>query len=534
MNETTPWTILIIDDEADIRDVIELALVDAGYRVFTAPDGYRGLDLCAESAPEIVITDVRMPGMDGLAVLETIKARHPDMEVIVATAFGEMDQAIRALQLDASDFINKPINTTALNLALDRAKHRYSTRREMADYTALLEKEAAETSRELVTIFNYQKNLIENSMDGILGCDTRDRVVTYNRSMAGMLGYSKTEVIGKLNLAHLLGPGEAATLKQSLTGEGYGGAGRLYLYETELIAKTGRRIPAQVSATWLETSGEDSGAVYFFRDLREIRRLERDMADQARILHQDKMMSLGRLAASVVHEINNPLSGILNYLRLMARMLDRAELSPAHAGKFRNYLDVVEKETDRCAHIISGLLTFSRKSPPTFAPLAVQDLLDRSILLSQHKLELSDIVLKREAHPEVPPVMGDINQLQQCIINLVFNAADAMPDGGTLTLGACYDAATHQATISVADSGPGIAPEDLPHIFEPFYTTKQEGYGVGLGLSTVYGIMERHRGSVRVESPPGEGATFFLTIPCAGKPSQAPAHEPNQKREREA
>lgn len=524
MNETTPWTILIIDDEADIRDVIELALVDAGYRVFTVPDGYRGLDICEEKKPQIVITDVRMPGMDGLAVLETIKKRHPDMEVIVATAFGEMDLAIRALQLDASDFINKPINTTALHLALDRAKQRYTTRREMADYTALLEKEAAETSRELVHIFNYQKNLIENSMDGILGCDARDTVVTYNRSMAGMLGYNKTEVIGKLTLGDFLGSDGAVSLKQSLKDDSYGGAGRLYLYETELLTKNDRRIPVQVSATWLDASGENSGAVYFFRDLREIRRLEREMADQARILHQDKMMSLGRLAASVVHEINNPLSGILNYLRLMARMLDRSELSPAHAGKFRDYLDVVEKETDRCAHIISGLLTFSRKSPPTFAPLAVHELIERCILLSQHKLELSDIVLKREVRPDVPPVMGDINQLQQCIINLVFNAADAMIDGGTLTLGACYDALTHQATLSVADSGPGIDPDDLPHIFEPFYTTKQEGYGVGLGLSTVYGIMERHQGSVRVESPPGEGATFFLTIPCAGQP----AHETNQ------
>ncbi len=374
------WTILTIDDEEDVREIVRLALEDAGYSVFTAPEGTAGLKLCDEVLPQIVITDIRMPGMDGLKVLETVKARHPEMEVIVATAFGEMDLAIRALQLDASDFINKPIHVAALQMALDRAKHRYTTRKKLADYTLMLEKE---------------------------------------------------------NM------------------------------------------------------------------------------DQAMILHQDKMMSLGRLAASLVHEINNPLSGILNYLRLMHRMLDRSELNAAMSVKFKGYLEIVEKETDRCAQIISGLLNFSRKSSPAFEPLHIGALVDRCILLSHHKLELANISMVCDVPEKLPPVMGDFNLLQQCIINLIFNAADAMNGGGDLTLAATYDDAAHQVALLVKDSGPGISSRDLPHIFEPFYTTKTEGHGVGLGLSTVFGIMEQHGGSVRAESPPGEGATFTLTLPCA-------------------
>ena len=256
------------------------------------------------------------------------------------------------------------------------------------------------------------------------------------------------------------------------------------------------------------------GFVCFFRDLRSIRRLEREMEDQAKVLHQDKMMSLGRLAASVVHEINNPLAGILNYIRLMLRVVNRGSCSPEQMDKFKKYLELVESETGRCSNIISGLLAFSRKTPPEFKNIDVRDLLQRSILLSQHKLELSNIELITEIGGELPCIKGDINQLQQCVINLIFNAIDAMPEGGKLWITAGYDVSEDVVTVTVTDSGIGIAPENIPYLFEPFFTTKKEGYGVGLGLSTVWGIMEHHGGTVKVESKPGEGAAFQLKLPA--------------------
>ena len=157
MSRPYNWKIVLIDDEEDIRDVMMFSLKDADYEVVAAPDGETGLRLCEEISPQIVITDIRMPGMDGLQVLETLKTKAPDIEVIVATAFGEMGLAIRALQLDASDFITKPIDDEVLHLALKRAEARYTARKQLQDYTALLEKEKAETSQELVRTFSFQK-----------------------------------------------------------------------------------------------------------------------------------------------------------------------------------------------------------------------------------------------------------------------------------------------------------------------------------------------------------------------------------------
>jgi PAS domain S-box-containing protein len=454
-----------------------------------------------------------MPGMDGIQVLESLKKTHPDIEVIVATAFGDMDLAIRALQLDASDFITKPINDEALHLALKRAQERYTARKQLADYTALLEQERALTSRELVNTFEFQKNLIESSMDGILACDREDTVITYNTSMAQMLGYTKETVIRRMRFEQFFQPGEDERFKEALAGKKFGGKNRLYLYETTLLGQSGQKIPVQVSANVLLTEGREDGFVCFIRDLRELRKLEREVEDQARILHQDKMMSLGKLAASVVHEINNPLSGILNYQRLMLQILSRGPLSEKRREKFQGYLELVETETRRCSNIVSSLLTFSRKSPPAFEQVRIDELLERCMILSQHKLELSNIRFKVAIDPDLPTIEGDFNQLQQCIINLIFNAIDAMPEGGTLHLEGHYHSAKRQVSISVKDTGPGILPEDLPHIFEPFYTTKKEGYGAGLGLSTVYGIVEHHQGSIDVESRPGEGAAFIIYIP---------------------
>ena len=149
MTDFSNWKVLLIDDEKDIRDVLTISLQDAGYEVVAVANGKDGLLCCEELKPQIVITDIRMPGIDGIQVLETIKRKYPDIEVIVATAFGEMDLAIRALQLDASDFITKPIGDDALYLALKRAKDRFISRKQLKDYTTLLEKEKAETSQEL-------------------------------------------------------------------------------------------------------------------------------------------------------------------------------------------------------------------------------------------------------------------------------------------------------------------------------------------------------------------------------------------------
>lgn len=513
MSNRDSWHILLIDDEEDIREVMQITLIDEGYRVDTAPDGRTGIEKCRALAPQIVITDIRMPGMSGIEVLETVKKIDATIEVIVFTAFAEMDLAIQALQLDASDFITKPVNDEALHLALSRAKQRYTSRKQLQDYTALLEKEKAKTLQELMDVFSYQKNLIESSMDGILGLDAEDRIVTFNKSMEIMLGHSRQAVLGKMTVTDILSAGEAVRLKNALAHDTHGGKDRLFLFETMLQDSKGNKIPVQISATTLFKDGRRDGWVCFIRDLREIRRLEREVADQAQILHQDKMMSLGRLAASVVHEINNPLSGILNYSRLMSRILEKGALSEERREKFIQYLSLVEKETQRCSQIVSSLLAFSRKSEPRVEPLKIHELVERCVSMSRHKLELQNIRLHTDVQDNLPLLKGDANQLQQCLINIFFNAMDAMPKGGDLTINGHLNGDGASVKISIKDTGSGIPTADIPYIFDPFFTTKQEGFGVGLGLSTAYGIIERHQGTIDVESKEGAGTTFTITLP---------------------
>jgi PAS domain S-box-containing protein len=512
MNENK-WKVLVIDDEAGIRKVLSITLADAGYEVFTAVDGESGILLCREESPQIVFTDIRLPGIDGIEVLKRIKKEYHDVEVIVVTAFGEMEIAVKALQLNASDFITKPIDNDALLVALERAKKRYTTNKELHDYTELIENRWMDTAEELAKTFDYQNNMIESSMDGILGFDKVGTVLTYNRCMEKMLGYTKDEVIKKMSFDQFFPPGSAQGLKEVLYSEDYGGMGRLFLFETELLIKTGEKIPVQLSMILLHEGGQEVGMVGFFRDLREIRRMEQQFADQTRILHQHKMMSLGRLAASVVHEINNPLAGVLNYIRLMIKIVNRGEPDADSIGKFKKYLDVVENETERCSKIISNLLAFSRKSQLQFAEVDINELIERCIMLSNHKLILQNIEAVLELSPARPRIWGDYNQIQQCVINLIFNAIDAMPKGGKIVLKSSIDSRDRLAEIRIEDNGSGIGPEDMPHIFDPFYTTKIEGEGLGLGLSTVYGIIDRHKGTITVESRLGKGTVFTIKIP---------------------
>jgi len=503
----------LIDDDPGIRKVMTISLEDAGYTVWTAPDGESGIRAFEEKSPDIVITDIRMPGMNGIEVLRRIKELDPDKEVIVATAFGDLDLAVEALQLDASDFITKPIHEDALFVALKRAQERYSTRKELRDYTSLIEERWMQTAEELAKTFHFQKMLIDSSIDGIVACDPAGKVMVFNKSMEQMLGYPAKEAVGKMLLDDFFWSGEDKKFHHKLASEEFGGKDRLYLYESTLRDRTGHKIPVQLSASVLFHEGRVAGIVGFFRDLREIRRLTQEFADQARLLHQDKMISLGKLAASVVHEINNPLAGILNYTRLMIKMLSRGPLSPESAERFAGYLQLMESELSRCSKIVSNLLAFSRKSTLEFREVDVNELVLKCVLLSEHQLTLQNIRVETRLSEGLPSVQGDFNQLQQCLFNLILNSIDAMPQGGSLTLRTYREDPKGRVVMEVRDTGCGIAEEDLPYIFDPFFTTKTEGKGLGLGLSTVYGIVDRHGGTIEARSRPGEGSVFVIRLP---------------------
>jgi PAS domain S-box-containing protein len=370
---------------------------------------------------------------------------------------------------------------------------------------------------ELIKRFAFEHNLIQSSIDAIAASDADGNIIVFNRSAEELLGYSDAEVKSGKHRFRDFFPEEAMfeELKTAMRSETHSGQDRLFLYETTLKNKAGERIPVQLSATAMYEDGRQIGIVSFFRDLREIRRLEQQFADQARLLHEHKMISLGRLSASVVHELNNPLAGILNYLRLMLKVLNRGAPNAESLKKFKRYLSLAESETSRCSKIVSNLLAFSRKSDLEISAVNVIELLEKCVLLSQHKLMLSNIEIHTEFGPDTPTVWGDANQIQQALINLIFNAIDAMPEGGEIRLGCRPLTDKGLVEITVADTGRGIADKDLQQIFDPFYSTKTEGKGLGLGLSVVYGIIDRHKGKIYVNSQINKGTMFTIWLPAA-------------------
>jgi two-component system NtrC family sensor kinase len=237
-------------------------------------------------------------------------------------------------------------------------------------------------------------------------------------------------------------------------------------------------------------------------------------AAQKKLLQTDRLASLGQLAASVAHEINNPISGVLNLSMLLQRIVDRAdEVPPERLPEFRRYLGQVVTETSRVGRIVADLLAFSRRSrrPETLA--STKEIIENTVTLVSHKLELGGVRLVLDLGADVPALRCDPSQMQQVVMNLLLNAAEATPSGGTVTVATRVDAATGRLVLEVSDTGAGIQPEIVDKIFDPFFTTKEEGKGVGLGLAVVYGIVQSHSGEIEVKSVVGTGTTFRVLLP---------------------
>ena len=245
-------------------------------------------------------------------------------------------------------------------------------------------------------------------------------------------------------------------------------------------------------------------------------------------LHTEKMASIGKMAAVLAHEINNPLSGILTYAKLLRKWIDRDDGGRAHRQEICDSLDLIASESRRCGDLVKNLLTFSRTTPINLQPADLNQVVERSLRLVQHQLDLAGIQVQPQLDPDLPPVVCDAAQIEQVILALVMNALDALPQGGNLWLSTSFGHEPNCARIVVRDDGSGIPPEILSRIFEPFLTTKETGRGVGLGLAISHSILERHNGNIEVQSEEGRGTTFTVTLPWDAereKVAPSPANE---------
>jgi PAS domain S-box-containing protein len=293
-----------------------------------------------------------------------------------------------------------------------------------------------------------------------------------------------------------------------------------------------RYIEVSVYPIW-ETNGKISKFIEISRDItvrrqeeqQTRRKLEQMVAERTRqlkethekLIHQDKMASLGKLSASVVHEINNPIAGILNLILLIRRVISEGPVSDNELSRFEKYLELMESETRRISRIVSNLLAFSRQSKMEMLPININQLVEKVLLLNSNLLKINDIKLEKYLDDAIPDANGSEDQLQQVFMNLLSNAAEAMENrrDSVLTITTSYAANDGKILVSFSDKGVGIPAANLSKLFEPFFTTKKKSKGVGLGLSVAYGIVEEHKGAIHVVSKEGSGTKFVVELPVA-------------------
>lgn len=362
--------------------------------------------------------------------------------------------------------------------------------------------------RELQKANYFLHDIIRCSVDGIVVVDNHGKPMIFNEGAEHILGYKASEVIGKRDMFFkFYPPALAIEIMRRMRSEQFGPKDKLPATQVKFINKNGDEVPVRLSAAIIREGKREIGSVGIFSDLREDLRLRKELEhSQVQLLQAEKIASLGRLAAGVAHEINNPLAGILIFAELLQRDLD-----PQTPGE-QNVQEIIT-QTLRCQQIVHRLLEFSRQSLGEKTLFNANEVITRCAELLGRQVSFHNIDICLDLDPELPQVIGDPGQMQQVFTNLLLNAADAMSQQGKITVASRPAPQGQGIVLTFADTGSGIPPDIREKIFEPFFTTKAPGKGTGLGLSIVYGVIQRHGGSVEVDSPPEGGTIFTIRLP---------------------
>jgi PAS domain S-box-containing protein len=487
--------LLLADDNADMREYVSHLLRDQ-YRVHAVSDGLEAVQAARRLRPDLILTDVMMPGIDGFGVLDAIRndASLRSTPVILLSARAGEESHVEGLQAGADDYLVKPF--TARELLARIGAHLAMSR---------IRKEQIVASQRLAAI-------VESADDAIISKDLNGIITSWNRAAEGMFGYRAEEMIGR-SITRIIPPelqaDEPRILETIARGE------QIDHFETVRVSKGGRRMQVSLTISPMrDESGRIVGAAKIARDITRHKKTERALR------MSERLASVGRLAATIAHEINNPLEAVTNLVYLAKERSGGEDV--------RDFLGAAEEELARISHLTKQCLGFYRETKEA-APIRIGPILDGLIpvFAARARNKAVDICKEIRHDPEIYAVADEIRHL---ITNLLSNSLDAVARGGQIRLR--VSRATERngngragARLTVADSGSGIPHAARSELFEPFFTTKKE-VGTGLGLWLVKGIVERHGGSIRVKSStaPGNSWTVFsVFLPAWGQQSEMEA-----------
>ncbi len=534
--------ILVVDHDPDMIALVEEILSLVPCQVLAASDGEGGLARLREELQhgnlvDAVLLDVKLPGSDGFDILQQIKAdsRLEQIPILMVTGLREAQDKARGLQMGADDYVTKPFDAQELlariNAVLRIRRTEQMLRRRNQELAALNEinrmvSASLELDQVLVSALAGLERLVTADALAIVLNDeeTREWVVRTSRSPEGIWLEGRNLPLAGDAAREALQEGHSVfqtTVEDGFWSEALGIAPVDLLYvpliihdePVGLLAVLGRA--GSLDRDYLplleHMAAGVSVAVENARLYGELTAFAEELErSQSQLIQAEKMAAVGRLTASIAHEINNPLQAIQTSLHLTVHPnLDEA-------GRQR-YLGIAQEEMRRLVQIVRRMLDFYRPASSMACDLDLNRAVQDALAIANKKLQQAHVQVNVRLAPELPPVWGSANQLSQVFLNIIINALEAMDDGGNLWVGTAYHAERDQVVAAFRDSGTGITPEVREHFFEPFHTTKTNGTGLGLAIS--YGIVKRHKGTIEVESTPGEGATFIVCLPQCHKES---------------
>jgi PAS domain S-box-containing protein len=370
---------------------------------------------------------------------------------------------------------------------------------QLADGFSQMTRSLKGSREELSRTYDFQRNLIEGSIDGIVALDKRGNIVIFNEGAERIFQYSSQEVIEKMDVADLYPPGQAKKIRADLYSNEYGGSGKLADYETTILNKAGSEVPVWISASIIYDNGEVLGSVIFFRDLTERKTLEK------RVLQSERLATIGQGAAYISHEIKNPLTAIGGFAQQVLRKIDQD-------GKSKEKLEIIINETKRLEEFLLDVVGFTKLSRPKRSIASINKVIEEVCALLDYEFKSHHIIVTKSTDHSIPELSFDPKQIKQVLINIVRNALEAMKKGGELSIETCMKGDAIE--IRISDTGKGIASENLKDIFDPFFTTKVRGTGIGLAISRE--IIDSHAGTMDIRSTVGEGTVCIITLPISG------------------